>query len=191
MDRRIKRTRRILSQAFLELLKQSDFHDISIRDITDHADVAYSTFFRNFESKEALILHYLQELIVEKKATIDSQPDMTFRDKHLYIVRALIEGVYECPNIFSVLYATPEAQSALKVFKQNLIDLTIDMMPANRGNSDIPLELVLDSAMNQLIGIITWWIDRHLEPSIAKILDYYEKLVMESTLSLLWTGVSK
>ena len=58
MDKRIKRTRRILGEAFIDLLQKENFYTITIRDITEKADVAYSTFFRNFESKEELLLVY-------------------------------------------------------------------------------------------------------------------------------------
>ena len=187
MDRRIKRTRRILSQSFLELLKVRTFHEVSIRDITDHADVAYSTFFRNFESKEALLLHYLQNFLQMSKQEAQSKTLASYREKSRYMIYSLFVGVYQCPNIYRILYGTPETQSVLKVFKNEFIDMTLQMaQPVHfEPPVGVPANLIMDNAVNQLLGMIEWWIDNELRQSPDRMLQYYETIVLEPTWNLL------
>ncbi|NCF69861.1 MAG: TetR/AcrR family transcriptional regulator, partial [Chloroflexi bacterium] len=45
-DRRIRRTRRLLEAALLDLVDEQPYPSITIRDITDRADIGYATFFR-------------------------------------------------------------------------------------------------------------------------------------------------
>ena len=54
-DRRVRRTRRRLKEAILELIEHRDYERITIDDITARADVARSTFYSHFDSKEALL----------------------------------------------------------------------------------------------------------------------------------------
>lgn len=187
MDRRIKRTRRILSQSFLELLKERRFHEVSIRDITEHADVAYSTFFRNFESKEALLLHYLQNFLQMSKQDSQSRTSASYREKTRYMIYSLFVGVYECPNIYRILYGTPETQTVLKVFKKDFIDMTLEMAQPIRFEppENISANLIMNNAANQLLGMIEWWIDNELRQSPNQMLQYYEAIVLEPTWSLL------
>lgn len=187
MDRRIKRTRRILSQSFLELLKERTFHEVSIRDITDHADVAYSTFFRNFESKEALLLHYLQNFLQMSKQEAQSKTPASYREKSRYMIYSLFVGVYQCPNIYRILYGTPETQSVLKVFKNEFIDMTLQMAQPVRFEPPVgvPANLIMDNAVNQLLGMIEWWIDNELRQSPDQMLQYYETIILEPTWNLL------
>ena len=45
VDRRIKRTQKLLQEALIELTLEKGFDDVTIRDITERADVGYTTFF--------------------------------------------------------------------------------------------------------------------------------------------------
>ena len=55
LDRRVKRTQRLLAEALISLTLEKGYDAVSIRDITERADVAYATFFRHHEDKEALL----------------------------------------------------------------------------------------------------------------------------------------
>jgi AcrR family transcriptional regulator len=47
-DRRIRKTKTALKQAFIELLTQKDIKDISVRELTDRADVNRGTFYLHY-----------------------------------------------------------------------------------------------------------------------------------------------
>lgn len=70
LDRRIKRSLRLLKQSFLELMKEKKFASITIQDITDRADVNRSTFYAHFSDKYALldliIREHFQNLLTSK-----------------------------------------------------------------------------------------------------------------------------
>ena len=51
VDPRVKRTRKMLEQAFVELMQEKGFQDITIQDITDRATVNRATFYAHFEDK--------------------------------------------------------------------------------------------------------------------------------------------
>ena len=64
-DRRTKRTQAALMRALLDLSTAQPYTDISIRDITERANVGYATFFRHYHTKEALLLDVLSESLTE------------------------------------------------------------------------------------------------------------------------------
>ena len=47
-DRRVRRTRRLLKQGLAELLREKEFKDISIKDITDRMDLNRGPFICTF-----------------------------------------------------------------------------------------------------------------------------------------------
>ncbi|NNL30778.1 MAG: helix-turn-helix transcriptional regulator [Gemmatimonadetes bacterium] len=55
-DRRVRRTRRRLKEALLELLQERSYESITVQEIIDRADVGRSTFYSHFPSKESLLL---------------------------------------------------------------------------------------------------------------------------------------
>lgn len=60
-DPRVKRTRKLLQQALIELLQEKNFSGISILDITERATVNRATFYAHFPDKYALLDVMLRE----------------------------------------------------------------------------------------------------------------------------------
>src|SRR5262249_52476957 len=61
-DLRIRRTRKLLQQAFIDLTVEKGFAALTVRDITQRAMVNRSTFYRHFQDKYDLLEHHMQEL---------------------------------------------------------------------------------------------------------------------------------
>lgn len=61
VDRRVRRTKRRLKESLLELLEERDYERITIREITERADVGRSTFYSHYNSKESLLFSGFDE----------------------------------------------------------------------------------------------------------------------------------
>jgi AcrR family transcriptional regulator len=55
-DRRVERTRRLLTEALMELIREKGYDDITVQDVLDRADVGRSTFYAHFRNKDQLLL---------------------------------------------------------------------------------------------------------------------------------------
>jgi AcrR family transcriptional regulator len=55
VDRRIQRTRQVLQQAFLEVMREKGFAATSIQEITEQANVSRGTFYLHFADKYVLV----------------------------------------------------------------------------------------------------------------------------------------
>ncbi len=51
------RTQKAISDAFLELIRERAYEDISVTDLCRRADVVRKTFYNNFRSKDDVV-HY-------------------------------------------------------------------------------------------------------------------------------------
>ncbi|MEP7284466.1 MAG: TetR/AcrR family transcriptional regulator [Chloroflexota bacterium] len=87
LDPRIKRTRQLLLQALADLLKEKDFSDITVQDISTRAEVNRATFYAHFEDKYALMNYRVQE---DLQARLDSKlpdaPTLTAANLRLLVI---------------------------------------------------------------------------------------------------------
>ena len=67
-DPRVKRTRKLLQQAFMELMAEKDMASISIGEITDRATVNRATFYAHFPDKYALLNSIVREQFQQRLA---------------------------------------------------------------------------------------------------------------------------
>lgn len=61
LDPRVKRTRQMLEQAFMEVINEKGFQAVSVQDIAEHAGVNRATFYAHFEDKYALLDHSIRQ----------------------------------------------------------------------------------------------------------------------------------
>jgi len=60
-DPRVKRTRKLIVQAFEELVVEKGFQSLTVQDIADRATVNRATFYAHFEDKYTLLDSYVRE----------------------------------------------------------------------------------------------------------------------------------
>ena len=70
-DRRARRSRKLLKQGFMDLLREKGFSRISVRDITERADVNRGTFYLHYPDTAALMRSVEEDMLNEAQALIN------------------------------------------------------------------------------------------------------------------------
>src|SRR3970040_322584 len=66
VDPRIKRTRQLLQQALMDLMRENSFQAITVQGIAERATVNRVTFYAHFEDKYALLEYTVREMIRQR-----------------------------------------------------------------------------------------------------------------------------
>src|SRR5437660_3409771 len=64
-DRRIRRTQQLLAKALIALTLEKGYEAVTIRDITERADIGYATFFRHYHDKDELLQDVMDVVLAE------------------------------------------------------------------------------------------------------------------------------
>lgn len=65
MDRRIVRSQKLIQEAFLALLTEKEFDEITVKDVTERADISRKTFYLHYVDKYDLLDVIINKLIEE------------------------------------------------------------------------------------------------------------------------------
>ena len=89
-DPRVRRTRRLLQQAFLSLMMEGRFRDITVQQIADRATVNRATFYAHFEDKFDLLDSAIRDLFKQELAAQLGDDSAWNRER----LRTLVVGVF-------------------------------------------------------------------------------------------------
>lgn len=113
LDRRVRKSRQALCSALQHLLLEKPIEQITLQEITDRADVAYTTFFRNYADKDAL-LEDLAQTQIDRLLDL-ALPLFSTKDSSAS-TRSMCEYVQEHAQIWTALLTGGAAANVRRLF---------------------------------------------------------------------------
>lgn len=176
VDRRIQRTQQLLGNALIALSAEKGYDNVTIRDITERANVAYITFFRHYRDKRELLLQRLQQVVIELEvAARQAVPDETpayHETEGLYIFR----HVRQHRDFYSLLdygSARKQIQKALARMIQGHFELHA---------TTIPVDIAAHHCAVSLIGLIDWWLEHDMPYTPERMAEIYYQIIVKPIL---------
>lgn len=93
-------TKKYITAALFKLMNSMEFHEISVTMITEKAGVGRVSYYRNFSSKEDIIIKYFQTSVasfMEEAPTVNKQKD------YLSLIEFVFKKFYENREIFRLI----------------------------------------------------------------------------------------
>ncbi len=171
-DVRMRKTRAALNEAMLLLLEEKAFDQITIRDIAQRADIGYATFFRHFETKEALLhdlaaneIGHLMKLALPTLMQTGGQAAALalcrFVDEHRRLWTALLTG------------------GAAGILRAEFVRQAGQVKGITLAHSTwLPAELATVYGVSATIEILAWWLERGKNLSVEKFAQILNRLVI-------------
>jgi AcrR family transcriptional regulator len=155
IDRRIKRTQKMLQEALISLTLEKGFDAVTIRNITNRADVGYTTFFRHYPDKEALLADVLNSMRVEFLQLLMPHSITTNPER---MGTLLFQYVTDNADLCRVLLNSTNTMVLLRPM-QEMSQEEAEEMFANVPGGDIPSEIAANHLIISLVMLIRWWLE--------------------------------
>ena len=181
VDPRVKRTRRLLRDALVSLILEKDFASISIKEITERAEVAYITFFRHFESLDQLLMEILDEGLGELQDHIETLAKQSETSALETEGRLIFEYIEQKADLFRILF---KSQSVTRVRKKVVKNIAVifqkSCLPLARSGNPIASGMLSNYIATSLLALIEWWLDNKMKPAPAQMGKVYKSLIIDS-----------
>lgn len=173
MDRRQKKTRNAIFQAFTVLLERKPYMALTVQDIIDEADIGRSTFYAHFETKDELLKamckdifdHVFSEEIMRETYHDFSDKD-SFKDKITHILCHLQEKQHSIKGIFS-----GECGDLFMRYFKEYLHHVFERQMSDHGVT--PKIYRLNHAVSSFAETVRWWLKEHSEYSPEEISRFY------------------
>lgn len=170
-DIRVQRTQRALRQAFMDLINEHSYEDISVRAITQRAGVGNKTFYRHYQDKETLLYAILGDLLLEAQAVLLPPTSPQAAEQNTLEAFRFADRY---ADLFRVLLRSPVAETLV----QPMIDFGLSEGRRFFGGSDIPDELVAHHFVTGMLYMMRWWLAQDQRPGPDAMAEHVNRLLI-------------
>ena len=172
-DKRSKRTRAWLFESLLELIAEKDYSEISITELTERADIARQTFYRNYDTKDDILLSKMEEIHdeylsrVQKNLETKDDPNWDFEVSQLIYIwqrnEALFKALQKAGLAFQTLEKLSELFSQFHMKAQNLQEL------------DDKQQYLVYNLAGGIFMVLNKWFENDMSFPIESLTDLFKK----------------
>src|SRR5262245_33232955 len=177
VDRRQQRTRRQLSHALMELIKEKRFDDITVQNVIDRADVGRSTFYTHYRDKEDLLqqdwerfLDAFSDHFDWEKAGDDSFVPVAHLFHHLREAQSFYKGLVRSRKTDSLF---KRGSTFLSTKIEEALIARADMVQQAR----VPTPILANFLAFELFSLLKWWLDHGMPETPERMDEIYHQLV--------------
>ncbi len=171
MDRRQQKTRTAIFDALAQLLTEKQFHQITVQEIIDKANVGRSTFYAHFETKDHLLkelctdlfshvfsAHLASEKTHDFSASSGSAAELvTHLLYHLRDDKRNIMGILSCES--GELFLRYFREYLYRFFEKTLLP---ELETKKETLRQMPQGLLIHHLSCSFIGMVQWWLRQGL-----------------------------
>ena len=178
-DRRVRRTRKILTQALTELLQQKQVNEITVKELTDLADMNRGTFYLYYKDIYDM-LEKIQDEMFEKLNTIFAlREDEKVTEQTKPILLDLFRFIEENQEMCRVLLSPNGDMSFLhrlnEVLREKCLHMYLGAEPAaNEEDFDYRYSFVVYGCA----GIIRAWVGRNCPEAPEQMAELANHLII-------------
>jgi AcrR family transcriptional regulator len=159
-ERRKLQTRAAIKAAAFQLLMERGFQAVSIKAITDLADIGYGTFYLHFPDKDAAIWEVLYEWMeADRRRTEEHTLHLPYPLREYMGLLAVFEAVGQTRAQFAEMFG----RNGSITLNRNLYDYMASIYHFNLANQvyqsglDVPAPFLAQYSVGGLIQLLIWW----------------------------------
>lgn len=174
IDRRILKSQKAIQSTFLSMLIKDGFDEITVKKITEQADISRKTFYLHYLDKYDLL-----DIIINKK--LEELEEICEQKKE----KGFIEGTViwfnyfdENKDFFSALFSSKSTVS----FRKQLLDFMMNQLSKKINNlsADKDPEILLRFLSMAVLGILESFILNELNSSTEEIAKQVGELLLQN-----------
>jgi AcrR family transcriptional regulator len=176
-DRRSNRTRRQLSSALVDLVKEKRFDEITVQNVIDRADVGRSTFYSHFRDKDDLFQKdwerfldgFAQHIDWEKAGTGSFVP-VVYLFRHLQDSQSFYQSLVRSQKADSIF------RSGMDYLSQ-IIESALATRLKGKPAPLMPIPVLANYLASELFSLLKWWLDHKMPYSPERMDESFHQLV--------------
>ena len=186
-DRRVRRTRRVLREALLELVVAKGYDRVTVQDVLERADLSRATFYAHYRDKDDLLVGSLEELLGALRGAMAAFAGLDApgqRAEDGARTRAVFEHVDGQRRLYRGLLGSRAWTVLHRRVREHFTALAerhFREVAADRKSAPaVPVEVTAQYVGGALLGLLTWWLESDAPLPAGHLAAMFDRLVAPS-----------
>jgi AcrR family transcriptional regulator len=166
MDRRIQKTKDAILEAYIGLMAEKDFEQLTINEIAERANVNRGTVYLHYVDKYDLLDQCIETHI--NLLFHSCSPDVNTAD---FSSKASVLRTFEYLEQHAFFYSTMLTNKGIPAFRNRLLTMALqslgEAIDMSGINQNMNKEVLVQFMASAVVGVLEWWMT-HSMPYPAK-----------------------
>ena len=181
-DLRVIKTRKLLYNTLLELMKDKPFEEIKVADICSNALVNRSTFYAHYNDKYELLVDFIKDLKTNLLEELEKNKSIVnTKEYYIEMIKLLLDHIYEKKEIYYSIILNNRNNFVLDILLDVATkDINNRIKDNNINKGNIPNDIVVKFYLGAVTSIVIEWLRNNKKYSKQNVIEYLEKLIPEN-----------
>lgn len=174
-DRRSQRTRHLLSEALVELIREKGYNAITVSDIIERANVGRSTFYVHYRDKDDLFVGELDRVIdvLGRDMAHESHEENSY-----FPSLGLFRHVGEEYELYKALVWSSGIDLLIKRMQKSLSKRIEQGLQESGQEFDVPIPILANFIAGSFLTLLQWWLENKMIYSPEQMDEIFKKLTV-------------
>lgn len=178
-DLRVIKTRKLIYQTLLELMKEKTFEEIKVSDICSKAMINRSTFYAHYEDKYELLIDFLSNLKEEfaRELNESCKENLSIREYYIRLISLFLDHIDSKRDVYNSIMVNNRSSIMMDILLSVVNDDILKRFKENDINLKVPTEVISKFYLGGVINIGMEWLSNSNKYTKEEILDYLKLLI--------------
>ena len=178
VDRRVRKTRRQLRECLITLLKEKKVQDITVRELTDMADLNRGTFYLHYKDVLDLLEKTEAELQEDFNQLVCKHDAVDLKQRPSVIFNEIYSLVYDNADLIEILLGENGDLNFVNRLKQLIREKCLkDWMEVFRSGNAAAFDAFFSFIVSGCIGLVQYWLQTGLKETPEQMAKLTEHII--------------
>ena len=178
VDRRVRKTRRQLRECLITLLKEKKVQDITVRELTDMADLNRGTFYLHYKDVFDLLEKTEAELQEDFNQLVCKHDAVDLKQRPSVIFNEIYSLVYDNADLIEILLGENGDLNFVNRLKQLIREKCLkDWMEGFRSGNAAAFDAFFSFIVSGCIGLVQYWLQTGLKETPEQMAKLTEHII--------------
>ena len=180
-DLRVIKTKNLIYNTLIELMKDKTFEEIKVSDICNKALINRSTFYSHYEDKYDLLVDFINSLKDEFVTELNkNSSNLNTKEYYIELIKIFLNHIEERKEMYTSIMINNRNSIMMDILLSDVNNDLLKKMSKDEFKSSIPDDIIVKFYLGGVINLGVEWLKDNTKYSKEEIINYLNLLIPDN-----------